>query len=257
MTAAWNAFGRRLLVAAALATLPLSAVAVRADAPVEAEPMAEQLGRLMSREQAAMDALASERIAALIQGRAGSVATVAARNAPATAPIPGASLPGASLPAAPSATLAARLDFASLDAMPAASGDAQWQCLAEAVYFESRGEPLAGQIAVAEVVLNRTDSPSYPGSVCGVTKQGAGSGRGCQFSYACDGHPDAMRSGVARERAGKIARMLIDGRPRTVTDGATHFHATQVRPDWSRRFARTAAIGHHIFYRESTRVAAR
>lgn len=252
MTAVWNAFGRRFLVAAALATLPLSAGVARADAPVEAEPMAEQLGRLMSREQAAMDALASERIAALIQGRAGSVTTVAARNAPATAAIP-----GASIPAAPSAVTAARLDFASLDAMPAASGDAQWQCLAEAVYFESRGEPLAGQIAVAEVVLNRTDSPSYPGSVCGVTKQGAGSGRGCQFSYACDGHPDTMRSGVARERAGKIARMLIDGRPRTVTDGATHFHATRVRPDWSRRFARTAAIGHHIFYRESTRVAAR
>ncbi len=252
MTAAWNAFGRRFLVAAALATLPLSAGVARADAPVEAEPMAEQLGRLMSREQAAMDALASERIAALIQGRAGSVATVTARNAPATAAIP-----GASIPAVPSAVTAARLDFASLDAMPAASGDAQWQCLAEAVYFESRGEPLAGQIAVAEVVLNRTDSPSYPGSVCGVTKQGAGSGRGCQFSYACDGHPDTMRSGVARERAGKIARMLIDGRPRTVTDGATHFHATRVRPDWSRRFARTAAIGHHIFYRESTRVAAR
>lgn len=251
MTAAWTAFGRRLLVAATLALPLLGGQAALADTPTTAEPMADQVGRIMSREQAAMDALASDRIAALIQGRAGDKASVAARNAPpATTPLPGASA------SAPSAAVA-RLDIATLDAMPAATGDAQWQCLAEAVYFESRGEPLAGQVAVAEVVLNRVDSAAYPRSICGVTKQGAGSGRGCQFSYACDGNSDVMRSGAARDRAGKIARMLIDGRPRTVTDGATHFHATRVRPDWSRRFARTAAIGHHIFYREPTRVASR
>ncbi|PJN94271.1 cell wall hydrolase [Amaricoccus sp. HAR-UPW-R2A-40] len=139
--------------------------------------------------------------------------------------------------------------------MPAVSGDAQFQCLAQAVYFESRGEPLSGQIAVAEVVLNRVDNPGYPRSICGVTKQGAGSGRGCQFSYACDGRPDVMTSSVSKARSEKIARMLIDGRPRSVTSGATHFHATYVRPDWSRKFARTAAIGNHVFYRQSTRVA--
>ena len=75
------------------------------------------------------------------------------------------------------------LDFAALDALPATTGGADWKCLAEAIYFESRGEPLAGQIAVAEVILNRVDSPAYPNTVCGVTHQGVGTaGRACQFS---------------------------------------------------------------------------
>lgn len=243
--AVWNAFGRRVLVAAALATLPLAAPQIAAaeiGADPDAAPMARAVGQLMTREQAALDKLAAERIAALAAGRAsGAVVTAGARNAPTartTAAVP-----------------AGRLDFATLDAMPAVSGDAQFQCLAQAVYFESRGEPLSGQIAVAEVVLNRVDNPAYPRSICGVTKQGAGSGRGCQFSYACDGRPDVMTSSVSKARSEKIARMLIDGRPRSVTSGATHFHATYVRPDWSRKFARTASIGNHVFYRQSTRVA--
>ena len=243
--AVWNAFGRRVLVAAALATLPLAApqiAAAETGADPDAAPMARAVGQLMTREQAALDKLAAERIAALAAGRAsGAVVTAGARNAPTartTAAVP-----------------AGRLDFATLDAMPAVSGDAQFQCLAQAVYFESRGEPLSGQIAVAEVVLNRVDNPAYPRSICGVTKQGAGSGRGCQFSYACDGRPDVMTSSVSKARSEKIARMLIDGRPRSVTSGATHFHATYVRPDWSRNFARTASIGNHVFYRQSTRVA--
>ena len=243
--AVWNAFGRRVLVAAALATLPLAApqiAAAETGADPDAAPMARAVGQLMTREQAALDKLAAERIAALAAGRAsGAVVTAGARNAPTartTAAVP-----------------AGRLDFATLDAMPAVSGDAQFQCLAQAVYFESRGEPLSGQIAVAEVVLNRVDNPAYPRSICGVTKQGAGSGRGCQFSYACDGRPDVMTSSVSKARSEKIARMLIDGRPRSVTSGATHFHATYVRPDWSRKFARTASIGNHVFYRQPTRVA--
>lgn len=251
--AVWNAFGRRVLVAAALATLPLAApqiAAAETGADTDAAPVARAVGQLMTREQAALDKLAAERIAALAAGRAsGAVVTAGARNA-VTA---GARNAPTARPAA--AVPAGRLDFATLDAMPAVSGDAQFQCLAQAVYFESRGEPLSGQIAVAEVVLNRVDSSSYPRSICGVTKQGAGSGRGCQFSYACDGRPDVMTSSVSKARSEKIARMLIDGRPRSVTSGATHFHATYVRPDWSRKFARTAAIGNHVFYRQSTRVA--
>lgn len=147
------------------------------------------------------------------------------------------------------------LDFATLDAMPAATGDAQWQCLAQAIYFESRGEPLAGQIAVAEVVLNRVGSRLFPGTVCGVTHQGAGSGKGCQFSYVCDGNSDTMRSSLARDRSEKLARLMLDGRPRTVTGGATYFHVRSIRPDWSRRFSRTVTIGHHMFYRPATQVA--
>jgi spore germination cell wall hydrolase CwlJ-like protein len=150
-----------------------------------------------------------------------------------------------------------RLSVAALDALPPASGDEQWQCLAEAIYFESRGEPLAGQIAVAEVVLNRVDSRAYPNTICGVTRQGVGSGRGCQFSYACDGRPETLRTPGARERAQKLARLMMDGLPRTITDGATHFHATYVSPGWARKFPRTAAIGNHLFYRQPTQVASR
>jgi spore germination cell wall hydrolase CwlJ-like protein len=149
----------------------------------------------------------------------------------------------------------AQLDLRTLDALPAVDGDAELQCLAEAIYFESRGEPLEGQIAVAEVVLNRVDDRRFPKTVCGVTNQGAGSGRGCQFSYACDGNSDVMKSAVPRERAEKLAGLMLAGRARTVTDGATYFHTRSVRPSWSRKFARTAAIGHHIFYRPATQVA--
>jgi spore germination cell wall hydrolase CwlJ-like protein len=149
-----------------------------------------------------------------------------------------------------------KLDLASLDAMPAATGGGDDQrCLAEAIYHESRGEPLAGQVAVAEVVLNRVDDRQFPKTVCGVTNQGAGSGRGCQFSYACDGRSDAMKSAEARSRAEKLAALMLAGRPRTVTDGATYFHTRAVRPSWARKMTRTNAIGHHYFYRPATRVA--
>ena len=131
-----------------------------------------------------------------------------------------------------------------LMALPQPSGDEQWQCLKTALYFEARGESLKGQFAVAEVILNRVDSPTYPGSVCAVVKQG------CQFSFTCDGHSDAMRDQASAERAGRIARVMLDGAPRALTQGATHFHTVNVRPDWARKFPRTASIGAHMFYRQ-------
>ncbi len=129
-------------------------------------------------------------------------------------------------------------------AQPAPSGDAQWQCLKTALYFESRGESLKGQFAVAEVILNRVDSPVYPKSVCGVVKQG------CQFSFTCDGRSDVMSDSVSADRAGRIAKALLDGAPRALTQGATHFHTVNVSPSWARRFPRTASIGAHLFYRQ-------
>lgn len=131
---------------------------------------------------------------------------------------------------------------------PEPSGDAEWTCLTEAIYFEARGESLEGQIAVAEVILNRVDSPLYPRTICGVVKQRGGGG--CQFSYVCDGRADRMRDRVSADRAGRIARAMLDGAPRVLTDGATHFHTRAVRPSWSKRFARTTAIGAHLFYRQ-------
>lgn len=130
---------------------------------------------------------------------------------------------------------------------PKPEGDAQWQCLTEALYFEARGERLDGQIAVAEVILNRTDSPLYPRTICGVVKQRGGGG--CQFSYVCNGKT-RMREKAAADLAGRIARAMLDGAPRVLTDGATHFHTRSVKPSWSKRFAKTASIGAHLFYRQ-------
>jgi hypothetical protein len=138
-------------------------------------------------------------------------------------------------------------DLAALDAMPTAKGGSDWRCLAEALYFEARGEGIEGQIAVAEVILNRVASTAFPATVCGVVRQ-AGNG-GCQFSYTCDGHADVIGEPLAFIRAGKLAQLVMEGRARPLTAGATHFHARHVRPVWSRVFDRTAAIGAHLFYR--------
>lgn len=140
------------------------------------------------------------------------------------------------------------LTEAWLMAQAVPEGDASWQCLTEALYFEARGESLEGQIAVAEVILNRVDSGLYPRSVCGVVKQRGGGS--CQFSYVCDGRTDKMRETEAANLAGRIARAMLDDAPRLLTEGATHFHSRGVNPDWSRRFDRTAKIGAHTFYRQ-------
>jgi spore germination cell wall hydrolase CwlJ-like protein len=141
-----------------------------------------------------------------------------------------------------------------LFAQDAPQGGAQWECLARAIYHESRGEILPGQFAVAEVILNRVDSGRYPATICAVVGQ-SGSG-GCQFSYVCDGRSDAIGDRAAWAVAARIAAVMMAGAPRTLTGGATHFHTTAVRPAWSAAFPRTAVIGAHLFYRQPGAVAA-
>lgn len=133
---------------------------------------------------------------------------------------------------------------------PNVAQDAEWRCLAEALYFEARGETVRGQFAVAEVILNRVDSRAYPQSVCGVVNQGASS-TVCQFSYVCDGKPETITEDRAFSRAGKIAAIMLSGAPRGLTMGATHFHTAQVNPGWASRLPRTATIGAHLFYRQN------
>jgi hypothetical protein len=128
-----------------------------------------------------------------------------------------------------------------------------WSCLAQALYFEARGEDVQGQLAVAEVILNRVDSERYPDSVCDVVQQGADS-RGCQFSYMCDGRKEHIANRAAYERVGKLAWLMLAGKPRTLTDEALYFHATSVSPSWSRIYVRTAKIGRHVFYRPKVRL---
>jgi hypothetical protein len=132
-----------------------------------------------------------------------------------------------------------------LAALPAPTGDAEWECLRQALYFESRGESLQGQFAVAEVILNRVDSPDFPNTICKVVHA---RGRGaCAFSYVCDGLRSMHEAG-SRDRAGRIARVMMDGAPRSLTLGATYFHTHHVRPNWGRR-VQTVSIGAHLFYR--------
>lgn len=142
-----------------------------------------------------------------------------------------------------------------LDTQPVASGGAAWQCLAEALYFEARGETLKGQFAVAEVIINRVKSTRFPDSVCAVVNQGTGRKYQCQFTYTCDGISDAIREPAAYTSVGKVARAALDGQVPALTSGATHYHTTAVRPKWARVYSKTAAIGVHLFYRHTYRTA--
>jgi spore germination cell wall hydrolase CwlJ-like protein len=143
----------------------------------------------------------------------------------------------------------------TLSRMAATPGGPEWRCFAEALYHEARGETTSGLVGVGEVIMNRVDSGSYPSSVCGVVHQGTGRKYACQFTWTCDGKSDAIGNRAAFARVGKVATLLLDGAPRELTDGATHYHTNAVSPSWAERFPRTAAIGAHLFYRQPTRSA--
>ncbi len=144
-----------------------------------------------------------------------------------------------------------------LAGLPNVEGGSQWHCLAEAIYFEARGEDVTGQFAVAEVIMNRVDSNRYPATVCKVVNQGTGERFRCQFTYTCDGRAETITEKSAWQRAGKIARIMLNGGPRNLTGGATHYHTLDVRPKWSRVFHLTATVGQHRFYITDRQYAAR
>ncbi|MEM7190632.1 MAG: cell wall hydrolase, partial [Pseudomonadota bacterium] len=144
-----------------------------------------------------------------------------------------------------------------LDHIRIGNKDKQWYCLAEALYFEARGERLSGQIAVAEVILNRVDSSLYPDTICAVVQQGQNKRNRCQFSYNCDGRKNTIRERKSFEKLGKLAWAMMQDEPRHLTDGALYYHNTSVRPSWSRKFVRTAKIGSHIFYRRPVKLSKR
>jgi len=123
------------------------------------------------------------------------------------------------------------------------TANAEHECLANAVYFESKGEPLAGQLSVAEVVLNRAQSGRFASSVCGVVKQ-----RG-QFSFVRGGRlPSVPRASAAWKKAVAIAEIARQDLADSPASRALFFHATRVRPSW-RGLTRIATVGNHIFYR--------
>lgn len=191
-------------------------------APAAAEATDNPVARLISLERDGMNRVAAQHVARLTR------------------------------PAVPhGAEIEVRYDRAWLLALDAPVLSEQGECLANALYHEARGESIKGQFAVAEVILNRVDSPAFPNTICGVINQGARgvtNGR-CQFSFACDGNSLAMNEAEARALARRIADLMESGAPRALTEGATYFHTTQVAPRWSRVFDRTARIGAHLFYR--------
>jgi N-acetylmuramoyl-L-alanine amidase len=116
-------------------------------------------------------------------------------------------------------------------------------CLAEAVYFEARGEPTQGRAAVAYVVLNRAESGKFPKTPCAVVAEG------CQFSYRCDGRPETLADRADRDAAFATAKAVLTGAVADPTHGALFFHASRIRPGWFEKRTRVGEIGNHVFYR--------
>ncbi len=125
------------------------------------------------------------------------------------------------------------------------------ECLTSAVYYEAGQEPLAGQQAVAQVVLNRVRHPAFPASVCGVVYQGATRTTGCQFTFTCDGSLTRAPETSSWNRAREVARAALAGFVQPAVGNATHYHADYVAPYWAPTLAKSAVIGAHLFYRWS------
>jgi spore germination cell wall hydrolase CwlJ-like protein len=148
--------------------------------------------------------------------------------------------------------------FSCMAVVPAAARDPDQvayakdlRCLATAIYFEARGEPEEGQVAVAQVVLNRQNSDRYPDTVCGVVYQNAEWRNRCQFSFACDGKSDVPKERAAWRKASRIAAEALR-HPEQIwlLGNATLYHANYVNPGWASRATLVSSIGQHLFYAE-------
>lgn len=124
------------------------------------------------------------------------------------------------------------------------------RCLANAIYFEARSEPVRGQMAVAQVVVNRAFSGFYPNDICGVVYQNAHRRLACQFTFACDGKSKAITERGHWARAVRIAKQTLDGQiyvPEVAK--STHYHAIYVHPNWVGEMKKMVRYGLHNFYR--------
>jgi spore germination cell wall hydrolase CwlJ-like protein len=141
-----------------------------------------------------------------------------------------------------------------------ASDENGWEyCLAQNIYFEAGNQPLAGKVAVAQVVLNRLQHNSYPTDICGVVYQAEWkeNWKGnqmpvrnrCQFSWYCDGKSDDPLDTKTFDQCLIIARDVVDGFYGDITEGATHYHSVYVNPYWADSLNATVTINEHIFYK--------
>lgn len=131
--------------------------------------------------------------------------------------------------------------------------DQSMECLALNVYFEARGEPIEGQVAVAQVVMNRSADPRFPWSVCAVVQQGGKKSVDCQFSWWCDKLSDKPVHMADWNTAQKIARNVYLGFADDPTDGALWYHAANWRAYWRGQYAKGPTIGNHVFYHDKPR----
>ena len=130
-------------------------------------------------------------------------------------------------------------------------------CMATAIYFEARGEPLAGKIAVGNTIVNRVEDTRFPDTVCDVVTQGPTYSwkenypvkNRCQFSFYCDGKSDYPKNQEAMDEALLIAEWVIERYVPDLSEGATHYHATYVLPSWASTKTKTVTINNHVFYR--------
>ena len=137
---------------------------------------------------------------------------------------------------------------------PSVAEEADLLCMAEAIYFESRGEPEIGQLAVGITIKNRFKHPDYPDSICGVVRQGR-YWQGvplrdrCQFSYWCDGRPERIEDDEAWTTALGLAELVLSTSLEIKgLEGVTHFHSTKVKPVWSSQLLYKSTVGSHLFY---------
>ena len=137
----------------------------------------------------------------------------------------------------------------ALDSLRMPKMNRELKCLSEALYFEARGEQIEGQIAVADVIINRKESKRFPNTICGVVSEGSHKRNACQFSYNCDGKLELIYDKKTYKRIVKLSSMILNGAFSDVTNGATFFHASEVSPSWSKKFKKTRKIGRHIFYK--------
>lgn len=121
-------------------------------------------------------------------------------------------------------------------------------CLAMTVYYEGRSESFPGQVAIAEVVMNRVADARYPDSICGVVTQGGTRRHRCQFSYHCDGKPEAPANWRAWRRSRVVASLAYHQVVDADLKGATHYHADYASPAWRHELQFLGNIGTHIFY---------
>jgi spore germination cell wall hydrolase CwlJ-like protein len=123
-------------------------------------------------------------------------------------------------------------------------------CLAEAIYYEAGFEPVAGQRAVAQVILNRVRDRNFPNTICGVVYQGWERGAGCQFSFVCDGSRSRRPPGITEwARARRVAEQALAGYVAEEVGTATHYHVTRSGAWWKGSVVKVTELGDHVFYR--------